>query len=54
MDGENLSFEDSTFDYGVEYGVLHHVDLDKSLSEISRVLKPKAEMICIEALDIIL
>ena len=50
MDGENLTFEDSSFDYGVEYGVLHHVDLDKSLSEISRVLKPNAEMICIEAL----
>jgi len=50
MDGENMTFEDNTFDLGVEYGALHHVDLDKALSELSRVLKKDAEMICIEAL----
>ncbi len=50
MDGENLEFEDSSFDLCVEYGALHHVDLDKALTEISRVLNPKGKMICIEAL----
>ena len=50
MDGENMTFKDNTFDYGVEYGALHHVDLDLALSELSRVLKPKSEMICIEAI----
>ena len=50
MDGENLEFEDSSFDYAVEYGVLHHVELDKSLSELRRVLKKDGQMICIEAL----
>ena len=50
MDGENLNFPDNTFDLGVEYGVLHHVDLDKSMKELSRVLKPNAEMICVESL----
>ena len=50
MDGENLKFEDNTFDICVEYGALHHVDLDLALSELSRVLKPDGEMICIEAL----
>ena len=50
MDGENMTFEDNAFDLGVEYGALHHVDLDAALSEIARVLKPDAEMICVEAL----
>jgi ubiquinone/menaquinone biosynthesis C-methylase UbiE len=50
MDGENLSFPDNTFDYGVEYGALHHVDLDKSLNELRRVIKPGGAMICVEAM----
>lgn len=50
MDGESMTFEDNTFDLGVEYGALHHVDLDKALKELGRVLKPNAEMICIEAM----
>ena len=50
MDGENMTFEDNYFDLGVEYGALHHVELDKALSELARVLKPGGEMICVEAL----
>ncbi|MBU1858307.1 MAG: class I SAM-dependent methyltransferase [Verrucomicrobia bacterium] len=50
MDGENMTFPDSTFDLAVEYGALHHVDLDKAMSELCRVLKPDGEMICVEAL----
>lgn len=50
MDGENLDFPDNAFDLGVEYGALHHVDLGKSMKELSRVLKPNAEMICVESL----
>jgi ubiquinone/menaquinone biosynthesis C-methylase UbiE len=50
MDGENMSFADNIFDLAVEYGVLHHVDLDKTIRELSRVLKPGGEMICVEAL----
>jgi SAM-dependent methyltransferase len=50
MDGEKMTFADNTFDLGVEYGALHHVELDKALSEIARVLKPEGEMICVEAL----
>lgn len=50
MDGENMTFPDSTFDLGVEYGALHHVELDKALLELARVLKPDGEMICVEAL----
>ncbi len=50
MDGENMTFPNNTFDIGVEYGALHHVDLDRALSELARVLKPQGEMICVEAL----
>lgn len=50
MDGENLTFPDDTFDIGVEYGALHHVDLDRALSELRRVIKPGGKMICVEAL----
>jgi len=50
MDGENLTFADNTFDIGVEYGALHHVDLDRALAELGRVLKPGGQMICVEAL----
>jgi SAM-dependent methyltransferase len=39
-DAENLSFPDSSFDAVVGSSVLHHLDVDKSLKEIWRVLKP--------------
>lgn len=50
MDGENMTFADDSFDVIVEYGALHHVDLEKAMAELARVLKPNGEMICIEAL----
>jgi len=50
MDGENMTFEGNTFDLAIEYGALHHVELDKALSELARVLKPDGQMICVEAL----
>lgn len=50
MDGENMTFPDNTFDLSVEYGALHHVDMDKAMSELHRVLKSGGEMICVEAL----
>ncbi len=50
MDGENMTFPDNTFDYAVEYGALHHVELDAALSELARVIKPGGQMVCVEAL----
>lgn len=50
MDGENMTFKTNTFDLGVEYGALHHVDLDLALSELARVIKPNGKMVCIEAI----
>ena len=45
-----MTFSDNSFDLAVEYGALHHVDLDKAMVELNRVLKPDGEMICVEAL----
>lgn len=50
MDGENMSFDDETFDMAIEYGALHHVELEKALSELSRVIKKEGKMMCIEAM----
>lgn len=50
MDGEKMTFSNNTFDYAVEYGALHHVDLNIALKELNRVLKHGGEMICVEAL----
>ena len=50
MDGEEMSFPDNHFDIGIEYGALHHVDLDKALSELARVIKKDGQMMCLEAM----
>ena len=50
MDAEDLKFEDNYFDVITEYGVLHHLDLKKAYSELSRVLKPDGKCICVETL----
>ena len=40
-DGRRLSFNDASFDYAYSWGVLHHSpDLEKSLRELLRVIKP--------------
>ena len=45
MDGENLDFEDETFDYAININVIDHTpDPDKMLSEIRRVLKPGGKL----------
>ncbi|MFT6407357.1 MAG: SAM-dependent methyltransferase [Arenicella sp.] len=48
MDAERMTFSDDTFDLCVGSGILHHLDLDKSLSEISRVLNKRGAAIFIE------
>ncbi len=50
MDCEALDFPDGSFDVVCESGVLHHLDLDKALPEIARVLTPGGQVICAEAL----
>ena len=50
MDAEEMEFEDHTFDLVIGEGILHHLDLEKSYSEISRVLKPGGRAIFMEPL----
>lgn len=41
MDGNELQFDDASFDYVYSWGVLHHSpNLQRSLSEMMRVLRP--------------
>jgi SAM-dependent methyltransferase len=50
QDGESLEFPDNSFDVAMEYGVLHHVDLEKVMGELGRVLKPGGSAVFVEAL----
>jgi ubiquinone/menaquinone biosynthesis C-methylase UbiE len=50
MDAESTTFGDNTFDVIVEYGALHHLDYNKAMAELQRIIKPEGEIICIEAL----
>lgn len=49
-DGEDLQFENDSFDLATEYGVLHHVELDRAMQQLARVLRPNGQMICTESL----
>jgi len=50
MDAEAMTFDDDTFDLVIGEGILHHLSLEKSYSEISRVLKPTGRAIFMEPL----
>jgi SAM-dependent methyltransferase len=50
MDAEATHFPDNTFDTVVEYGALHHLEFDRAMRELARIMKPAGEMISIEAL----
>lgn len=50
MNAEALEFADHTFDVVCGRAILHHLDLDKALTELARVLKPEGSAIFIEPL----
>lgn len=50
MDAEKMEFEDNFFDLIAVNGVLHHLDIEKALKELTRVLKPTGKVICVEPL----
>lgn len=50
MDAERMDFDDESFDLICGMGILHHLDLGKSLSEIARTLRPGGKAIFIEPL----
>lgn len=48
-DGENLCFEDNSFDFfTIAFGIRNFTNIDKALSEAYRVLKPGGKFICLE------
>ena len=47
---EKTKFKTETFDLIFGTGILHHLNLDKSISEINRILKDKGEMVFLEPL----
>jgi ubiquinone/menaquinone biosynthesis C-methylase UbiE len=51
MEAEVLQFSDHTFDFVYANGVLHHVDMEPTLREIKRVLKPGGCGFFIEPID---
>lgn len=50
MDAEALEFPAHSFDVVTVRGVLHHMDLEATLKQIQRVLKPEGKAIFLEAL----
>jgi SAM-dependent methyltransferase len=50
MDAENLTFSNNEFDVVFGRGILHHLDLNKCFTEISRVLRPGGKAIFTEPL----
>ena len=50
MNAEDLKFDDDYFDIVCGGAILHHLDLNKALSEITRVLKPDGKAIFVEPL----
>jgi ubiquinone/menaquinone biosynthesis C-methylase UbiE len=50
MNAEELEFPDSSFDLICGTGILHHLDLEKSYSEIARVLAPGGRAVFSEPL----
>jgi SAM-dependent methyltransferase len=50
MDAEQMTFPDGAFDLVFGRGILHHLDLERSLPEIVRVLRPGGKAIFVEPL----
>ena len=51
MDVHDMGFEDNYFDLVVGRGIIHHLDLEVSLTEIKRVLKVGGEAVFFEPLN---
>src|SRR5260221_7746373 len=50
MPGENLRFEDGTFDAILCMSAFHHMDLKRAAREFARVLRPGGRLVMIEPL----
>jgi ubiquinone/menaquinone biosynthesis C-methylase UbiE len=50
MDCESLDFADESFDFVFARSIIHHLNVDTSLKEIKRVLKPDGKLAVLEPL----
>ena len=50
MNAEDMSFPDNSFDLVYGSGIIHHLDVEKSYSEIARVLRPGGRALFVEPL----
>ncbi|MBT4518721.1 MAG: class I SAM-dependent methyltransferase [Halieaceae bacterium] len=50
MDAENLTFPDNSFEFVFGSGIIHHLNIERAFSEISRVIQPGGEAIFVEPL----
>ncbi len=51
MDANNLTFEDNSFDIVFGGAILHHLDIEKAIHHIHRVLKPGGKIVFLEPLN---
>jgi len=51
MDANDLTFKDESFDIVFGGAILHHLDIEKSIGHIYRVLKPGGKIIFLEPLN---
>ena len=50
MNAEALDFEDGSFDLVCGSGILHHLDLDRAVAEVLRILRPGGRAVFFEPL----
>ena len=50
MNAEDLKFPDDSFDVVCGISIIHHLDLDKALAEVARVLRPGGQALFFEPL----
>jgi len=50
MDAESMAFPDDDFDLICGTGILHHLNLEKALPELARVLRPAGQAVFLEPL----
>lgn len=51
MDANNLTFKDNSFDVVYGGAILHHLDIEKTLHHVYRVLKPNGYILFLEPLN---
>jgi SAM-dependent methyltransferase len=52
MNAEAMSFPDDSFDLVFGSGIIHHLDIDRALGEIARVLRPGGRAVFVEPLGL--